>query len=63
MHFSKFAMSFSLIFCYFAKFYSHVTSYTPYAKAKATYKPFDANKAHVKTRVEAVQRSKTKKIK
>jgi len=56
-------MSFSLIFCYFAKFYSHVTSYTPYAKAKATYKPFDANKAHVKTRVEAVQRSKTKKIK
>jgi len=54
VYFSKFAMSFSLIFCYFVKFYSHVTSCALYAKAKTTYKLFDANKAHVKTRVEAV---------
>jgi len=34
-----------------------------YAKAKATCKPFDADKAYTKAKAEAVQRSKARKIK
>jgi len=34
-----------------------------YAKAKATCKPFDADKAYTKAKTEAVQRSKARKIK
>ena len=57
-------MSFhSIFFCSFAEFYSHTTSYAPCAKAKATCKPFDADKARTKARVEAIQRSKARKTK
>ena len=54
MYTSKFAISPLFKFCSFAKFYSHATSYAPCAKAKAAYKPFDADQAQAKTRVEAV---------
>ena len=64
VHFSKFAMSFHLIFfCLFAKFYSHATSCTPCAKAKASCKPFDTDKTHAKARAKAVWRSKVRKTK
>jgi len=32
-------------FYYFVNFFRHAMSCAPCAKAKATYKPFDANKA------------------
>jgi len=53
----KFAVSLPLEFCSFAKFYSHATSCAPCAKTKAACKPFDADRARAKARVEAVQRS------
>jgi len=57
-------VSFSFkFFCSFAKFYSHTTSCTPCAKAKAACKPFDTDKAHIKARAEAVWRSKVRKTK
>jgi len=61
---AKLAVSFHLIFfCSFAKFYSHATSYAPCTKAKAVCRPFDADKTCVKTRAEAIWRSKAKKTK
>jgi len=57
MHFSKFTMSLSFNFCYFTKFYSHMTSCAPCIKAKAACKPFDTDKAHAKTRAKVVWRS------
>ena len=64
MHSSNFAVSFhSIFFCSFAEFYSHTTSYAPCAKAKATCKPFDADKTCAKARTEAIQRSKARKTK
>jgi len=50
-------------FCQFINFYSHVTSCTPCAKAKAAYKHFDINKVYVKARAEIVQRLKAKRTK
>jgi len=50
-------------FCQFINFYSHATSCTPCAKAKAAYKPFDTDKAYVKTRAKIVQRLKAKRTK
>ena len=63
MHTSKFAISLLFKFCSFAKFYSHTTSCAPCAKAKATCKPFDADRARAKARVEAVWRSQARKTK
>jgi len=40
-----------------------VTSCTPCAKAKATYKPFNADKAYTKIRIKVVWRFKARKIK
>jgi len=40
-----------------------VTSCTPYAKAKAACKPFNADKAYTKIRVKVVWRFKARKIK
>ena len=61
---AKFAVSLHLIFfCSFAKFYSHATLCAPCTKAKAAYRPFDADKAYAKARVEVIWRSKAKKIK
>ena len=57
MHTSKFAVSLSFKFCSFTKFFSHVTSCAPCAKAKAAYKPFDTDRVWAKARAEAVQRS------
>jgi len=54
---SKFAISLPLKFCFFAKFFSHVKSCAPCAKAKATCKPFDADRAQAKTRAETIWRS------
>ena len=64
VHSSKFAVSFYLIFfCSFAEFHSHATSCAPCAKAKAACKPFDADKACAKARVEVIWRSKARKTK
>jgi len=65
MHTSKFAVSLPFKFCSFAKFYSHTTSCAPCtkAKAKAACKPFDADRAQAKARVEAVWRSQARKTK
>ena len=63
MHTSKFAISLLFKFCSFAKFYSHTTSCAPCAKAKAACKPFDADRARAKVRVEAVWRSQARKTK
>jgi len=48
---------------YFVNSYSHAMSCTPCTKAKAACKPFDTDKTHTKTRVEAVWRSKARKTK
>jgi len=50
MYVSKFAISLSFKFCSFTKFYSYTTSYVPYTKAKAAYKPFDADRIYAKAR-------------
>jgi len=51
----KICREFFYLFIYhFVNSYSHATSYTPCAKAKATYKPFDVDKAHAKARAEVV---------
>ena len=60
----KFAMSFLFNFlCYFVNSYNHTILCTPCTKAKATCKPFDTDKACVKTRVKVVWRSKARKTK
>ena len=51
-------LPFSLI-----SFCSHATSCTPCAKAKAAYKPFDADKARAKARAEMARRSKARRAK
>jgi len=51
-------LPFSLI-----SFCSHATSCTPCAKAKAAYKPFDADKARAKARAETARRSKARRAK
>ena len=43
--------------------FSHATSCTPYAKAKATCKPFDAERAQAKAKAEVARRSKARKTK
>ena len=64
MYSAKLAVSFHLIFfCSFAKFYSHAISCASCTKAKAVCRPFDADKTCVKTRAEAIWRSKAKKTK
>ena len=60
---SKFAISLSLEFCSFAKFFSHAKSCAPCAKAKAACKPFDADRAWAKTRVETIRRAQARKMK
>ena len=57
LYFSKFAISLSLKFCSFTKFFSHAKSCAPCAKAKAACKPFDADRAQAKTRAETIWRS------
>jgi len=54
-----------LIFFFFAEFslLSHATSCTPCAKAKAACKPFDADKARAKAKLEAARRSRARKVK
>jgi len=44
-------------------FYSHATSCAPCAKAKATCKPFDADRAWAKARAEKIRRSQARKTK
>jgi len=44
-------------------FCSHATSCTPCAKAKAAYKPFDADKARAKAKAETARRSNARKAK
>ena len=57
-------MSFLFNFlCYFVNSYNHTILCTPCTKAKATCKPFDTDKACVKTRVKVVWRSKARKTK
>jgi len=51
-------LPFSLI-----SFHSHATSCAPCAKAKAACKPFDADKARAKARVEMARRSKARRVK
>jgi len=60
---SKFAVSFLLKFCSFAKFFSHAKSCAPCVKAKAACKPFDADRAWAKARAETIQRSQARKTK
>jgi len=43
--------------------FSHATSCAPCAKAKATCKPFDAERARAKAKVETARRSKARKAK
>jgi len=43
--------------------FSHATSCAPCAKAKAAYKPFDAERAQAKAKTEAARRSKVRKTK
>ena len=43
--------------------FSHATSCAPYAKAKATCKPFDAERAQAKAKTETARRSKARKAK
>ena len=43
--------------------FSHATSCTPCAKAKAACKPFDAEKARAKAKAETARRSKARKMK
>jgi len=43
--------------------FSHATSYAPCAKAKAACKPFDAERARAKAKVEMARRSKARKTK
>jgi len=57
MHTSKFVISLLFKFCFFVKFYSYAMSCAPCTKAKAACKPFDADRAWAKARVEAVWRS------
>jgi len=63
MHTSKFAVSLPFKFCSFAKLYSHATSCAPCAKAKATCKPFDADRAQAKAKAETARRSNARKAK
>jgi len=63
MHTSKFAVSLLFKFCSFAKLYSHATSCAPCTKAKATCKPFDADRARAKAKAETVRRSNARKAK
>lgn len=44
-------------------FFSHATSCSPCAKAKATCKPFDVDKVQAKARAEVLQRSRARKTK
>jgi len=60
---SKFAVSLSLEFCSFAKFFSHTKSCAPCAKAKTACKPFDIDRAWAKARVETIRRSQARKTK
>jgi len=64
LYFSKSAVSNGLN-CFFAKsfLFSHATSCAPCAKAKAAYKPFDADKAQAKAKVKMTRRSKARKTK
>ena len=59
----KFAISLLLKFCSFAKFSSHAKFCAPCSKAKAACKPFDADRARAKARVETIQRSQARKTK
>jgi len=43
--------------------YSHATSCALCARAKTACKPFDAERAHTKARVETVWRSRARKVK
>ena len=65
LYFSKSAISNWPELLNFAKsfLFSHATSCTPCAKAKAACKPFDAERAQAKTKVEAARRSKARKTK
>jgi len=51
--------------CFFAKsfLFSHATSCAPCTKAKAAYKPFDADKAQAKAKTKIARRSKARKTK
>ena len=63
IHTSKFAISPPFKFCFFAKFYSHATSCALCAKAKAAYKPFDADGAQRKAKEETARRVQARKTK
>ena len=63
MHTLKFAISLPFKFCSFTKFFSHVKSCAPCAKAKAACKPFDADRAQAKARAETIRRSQARKTK
>ena len=65
MHSSNLAVSTSLSISLFLLIilYSHVTSCAPCARAKAACKPFDAERACAKARVETVRRSRARKVK
>ena len=65
LHLPKFAISNCLNCYFFAKsfLFSHATSCTPCAKAKAACKPFNADKVRAKAKVETARRSKARKVK